>query len=342
MPRGGAHFSSEELVKVLSHYDTGVVHGVSPLTGGSRRAPKVVVQADKGTFLLKRRPRAKDDLQRVAFAHTVQKHLAERGFPVPELLATVDDHVTALNLEDHIYEFFRFVEGSRYDGSAEAAREAGRQLAVFHKRLARLAAPEDSSRWCFHDSSLVRRHLKLIGSGRRTGSRQKAQAVVQSLRVRYDRSSDRVNRFGFKSWKRQIIHGDWHPGNILFAGGKIAAVVDFDSVRVAPPPTDLANGMLQFSIVADKPDPADWPDRFDEPRLLAFLDGYRETIRLSERKLYSLVDMMIEAMIAEAALPVAATGFFGHLSGLPFLDMIVRKTKWLRRHRRSLSEAMLT
>jgi hypothetical protein len=94
--------------------------------------------------------------------------------------------------------------------------------------------------------------------------------------------------------------------------------------------------------VADKPDPADWPDRFDEPRLLAFLDGYRETIRLSERKLYSLVDMMIEAMIAEAALPVAATGFFGHLSGLPFLDMIVRKTKWLRRHRRSLSEAMLT
>jgi Ser/Thr protein kinase RdoA (MazF antagonist) len=341
MPRGGARFSSEELVKVLSHYDTGVVHGVSPLVGGSRRAPKVVVKAERGTFLLKRRPRAKDDLERVAFAHTVQRHLAGRGFPVPELLATVDDRVTALSLEDHIYEFFRFVEGSRYDGSTDAAKEAGRQLAILHKHLAKLAVPGDRSRWCFHDSTLVRRQLKLIGSGRRTGSRHKARAVVQSLLIRYDRSSDRVNRFGFKSWKRQVIHGDWHPGNILFSGGRIVAVVDFDSVRVSPPPTDLANGMLQFSIVADKPDPADWPDRFDQPRLLAFLNGYREITSLSQRKLYSLVDLMIEAMIAEAALPVAATGFFGHLSGLPFLDMIVRKTKWLRRHRRPLTEAML-
>jgi Ser/Thr protein kinase RdoA (MazF antagonist) len=342
MSRGGAHFSSEELVKVLSHYDTGVVHGVSPVAGGSRRAPKVVVTAERGTFLLKRRPRAKNDLERVAFAHRVQKHLAERGFPVTELLATVDDRVTALSLEDHIYEFFRFVEGSRYDGSAAAAREAGRQLANFHKDLAHFAAPKGRSRWCFHDSTLVRKHLKLIGSGRRTGSRHKARAVVESLLVRYDRSSDRISRFGFKSWKRQIIHGDWHPGNILFSGGRIVAVVDFDSIRVAPPPTDLANGMLQFSIVADKPDPADWPDRFDETRLLEFLRGYRDVIRLSQRKLHSLVDLMIEAMIAEAALPVAATGFFGHISGLPFLDMIVRKTKWLRRHRRPLTEAMLT
>jgi Ser/Thr protein kinase RdoA (MazF antagonist) len=341
MPRGGAHFSSEELVKVLTHYDTGVVHRVRPLTGGSRGALKVVVKADRGVFVLKRRPRGRDDLERVAFAHKVQRHLAERGFPVAEPLATIHDRVTALSLENHIYEFFRFVEGSRYDGSAEAAYEAGRQLAIFHKHLARLAAPQGPSQWCFHDSSLVRRHLKLIGSGRRTGSRHDARAVVESLLVRYDRSSDRVNRFGFKSWKRQVIHGDWHPGNILFSGGRIVAVVDFDSIRISPAPTDLANGMLQFSIVADKPDPADWPDRFDEPRLLAFLNGYREVTRMSQRKLHSLVDLMIEAMIAEAALPVAATGFFGHLSGLPFLDMIVRKTKWLRRHRRPLTETML-
>jgi Ser/Thr protein kinase RdoA (MazF antagonist) len=338
--RGGANFSSEELVKVLSHYDIGVVHRVQPLSAGNRRSPKVVVIADKGTFLLKRRPRGRDDVERVAFAHTVQQRLAERGFPVTALLPTVADGATALSLENHLYEFFRFVEGSRYDGSAEATREAGRQLAVFHKHLSRLPAPPDRSEWCFHDSTLVRRHLKLIASGKRTGSQHKAQSVVESLLVRYDRASDRVNRLGFASWKQQIVHGDWHPGNILFSGDRIVAVVDFDSIRVAPPPTDLANGMLQFSIVGDKPDPADWPDHFDRRRLLEFLNGYREVTRLSERKLHSLVDLMVETMIAEAVLPVAATGFFGHLSGLPFLDMIIRKTKWLRRHRKELTQAM--
>jgi Ser/Thr protein kinase RdoA (MazF antagonist) len=349
MVRGGAHFSSEELVKVLSHYDIGVVHRVTPLTGGDRRAPKVVVTAEKGTFLLKRRPRGLDNLARVAFAHAVQKHLAKRSFPVAALLATVDDHVTALSLENHIYEFFRFVDGSRCDGSPEATREAGRQLAVFHKHLVRMTLPGvdpagggGAADACFHDSTVVRRHLKLISSGRRTGSRHKARAVVGSLLVRYDRSSDRVNRFGFKAWKRQVIHGDWHPGNLLFSGGRIVAVLDFDSIRVAPPPTDLANGMLQFSIVGDQTDPAGWPDHFDRVRLLDFLSGYREVTRLSQRKLHSLVDLMIETMIAEAVLPVAATGFFGHHSGLTFLDMIVRKTKWLRRRRQELTQAMLT
>lgn len=333
---------------MLSHYDIGIVQRVARLRGGDRRAPKVVVTAEKGTFLLKRRPRGCDDLARVAFAHEVQKRLVERSFPVPALLATLTDGATALSLEGHMYELFRFVEGARCDGSPQATREAGRQLATFHKCLARLTPPGDPSgsgpvpEACFHDSATVRRHLKLIGSGRRTGSRPKARTVVESLRVRYDRSSDRVNRFGFTSWKRQVIHGDWHPGNLLFHEGRIVAVLDFDSLRVAPPPTDLANGMLQFSIVGDQTDPANWPDRFDSVRLLEFLNGYREVTRLSLRKLHSLIDLMIETMIAEAVLPVAATGFFGQHSGLTFLDMIVRKTKWLRRHRRELTEAMLT
>jgi Ser/Thr protein kinase RdoA (MazF antagonist) len=349
MVKGGAHFSSEELVKVLSHYDIGVVHRVMSLAGGDRRAPKVVVTAEKGTFLLKRRPRGRDDLARVTFAHAIQKHLAERSFPVTALLATVKDGVTALSIENHIYEFFRFAEGTRCDGSPEATREAGRQLALFHKHLARMTLTDvDVARGacgmeaCFHDSTRVRRHLKLIASGRRTGSRHQARAVVESLLVRYDRSSDRVNRFGFATWKRQVIHGDWHPGNLLFSRGKIVAVLDFDSIRIAPPPTDLANGMLQFSIVGEGTDPAGWPDHFDRDRLLAFLNGYREVTRLSERKLHSLVDLMIETMIAEAVLPVAATGFFGQHGGLEFLDMIVRKTKWLRHHRKELTQAMLT
>ena len=57
MPRGGAHFSSEELAQVLSHYDVGVIHEAKPLAAGSKRAPKMVIRSEQGKFLLKRRPR---------------------------------------------------------------------------------------------------------------------------------------------------------------------------------------------------------------------------------------------------------------------------------------------
>jgi len=357
MPRGGAHFSSEELVRVLSHYDVGVIHQIKSLSGGNRRAPKMVVVSEQGKFLLKRRPRGKDDLYRVAFAHAVQTHLAAKAFPVTSLLTTRSDNNTILQLNSHIYEFFKFVSGTRYDGSPESTTDAGRQLADFHRHLADFAHEFKPLQASFHDSSTVRTHLRTIGSDRTarpsgnsrlrgndvTPAQAGVQAAAEALTILYNESSIQVNQLGFDSWPKQVIHGDWHPGNMLFSDRKVAVVLDFDSIRVAPAVVDLANGMLQFSIVGGRPNPADWPDYFDQDKLLQFLAGYKEravhdTTLLDEYKLKALLDLMIETMIAEAVLPIAATGFFGHLHGTDFLLMIRRKAEWLSKNRDQLTE----
>jgi hypothetical protein len=49
---------------------------------------------------------------------------------------------------------------------------------------------------------------------------------------------------------------------------------------------------------------------------------------------------MIETMIAEAVLPIVATGFFGHLSGTDFLQMILRKANWLNKNSKELTEGI--
>jgi len=340
MPRGGAHFSSEELVRVLSYYEIGVIHQATPLSAGNRRAPKMVITSEQGKFLLKRRPKGKDDLYRVAFAHAVQTHLAKRKFPVTSLIATCEENNTVLQLDNHIYEFFKFVTGVRYDGTAEATIDAGRQLARFHQYLADFAHEWKPLRGSFHDSTAVRRYLKAIGSEKKSGPNRKLQTTAERLMILYNKSSIRVNELGFDSWAEQVIHGDWHPGNMLFSEGKLSAVLDFDSVRIAPTVTDLANGMLQFSIVGDRPNPADWPDYLDQAKLVQFLNGYREVIKSSKNELKALLYLMIETMIAEAVLPVATTGFFGHLSGSDFLKMIRRKTDWLNKNRDKLTRAI--
>jgi homoserine kinase type II len=351
MPRGGAHFSSEELAQVLSHYDIGVIHQAKPLSAGSRRAPKLVITSERGKFLLKRRPKGKDDLYHVAFSHAIQSRLSEMEFPLAPLVATCDEKNTILHLNNRIYELFEFVSGSRYDGSAEATADTGRQLANFHRYLTDFAekSPTLQSygdgawkplRGSFHDSSTVRTHLKTTGTEKAAGQDKKLNKTAETLMTLYNASSIRVSELGFDSWPEQIVHGDWHPGNMLFANHQMIALLDFDSVKIASTVTDLANGMLQFSIVGNRPNPADWPDYLDQAKLVQFLNGYRKVIALDENQLNSLLDLMIETMIAEAILPVAATGFFGNLSGLDFLRMIQRKTEWLDENRDKLTQAI--
>jgi homoserine kinase type II len=340
MPRGGAHFSSEELAQVLSHYDIGVIHQAKPLSAGSRRAPKLVITSERGKFLLKRRPKGKDDLYHVAFAHAIQSRLSEMEFPLAPLVATCDEKNTILHLNNRIYELFEFVSGSRYDGSAEATADTGRQLANFHRYLTDFAEKWKPLRGSFHDSSTVRTHLKTTGAEKVAQPDKKLQRTAETLMALYNASSIRVSELGFDSWPEQIVHGDWHPGNMLFSNSKLTAVLDFDSVKIASTVTDLANGMLQFSIVGNRPNPADWPDYLDQAKLVQFLNGYRKVIALVENQLNSLLDLMIETMIAESILPVAATGFFGNLSGLDFLRMIQRKAEWLDENRDKLTQAI--
>ncbi len=340
MPRGGAHFSSEELARVLSYYDIGVIHQVTPLSAGNKRAPKMVIISEQGKFFLKRRPKGKDDFYRVAFGHSVQTHLEKKSFPVTSLVTTRDENNTILQLNNHIYEFFKFAAGLRYDGSAEATIDAGRKLAKFHRHLADFACQWKPLKGSFHDSTTVRRHLKTVGADKMAGPDKKLQATAEAIIILYNGSSVHVSELGFDSWAEQVVHGDWHPGNMLFSDNKLTAVLDFDSVKIAPAVTDLANGMLQFSIVGDRPNPADWPGYLDQAKLVQFLNGYREEIKLKANELNSLLDLMIETMIAEAVLPVAATGFFGNLSGLDFLKMIRRKSEWLDKNRKKLTQAI--
>jgi Ser/Thr protein kinase RdoA (MazF antagonist) len=348
MPRGGAHFSSNELATVLSHYDIGVIHDLRPLTAGSRRTPKMIVTAEKGRFLLKRRPKGKDDLYRAAFAHAVQTHLADKDFPLARLLSTRDEKNTLLQLDNHTYEFFEFITGVRYDGTTEATVDAGLYLAKFHRYMTDFAYQPIPLRGIFHDAANVRRHLKTIGAEKTASSEKELLKVAEILMTIYNKSTVCVNELGFDSWSEQVVHGDWHPGNMLFwhkpsrsrEKSKLLAVIDFDSVKVAPPVTDLANGMLQFSIVGNRPNPADWPAYLDQAKLTQFLNGYRRVIKLDKAKLNSLLDLMIETMIAEAVLPIAETGFFGNLMGLDFLKMIRRKAEWIDKNRKELTEAM--
>jgi len=342
MLRASANLKTEDLDRALSYYDIGQFDRAESLKAGNSHAPKRIIHTDHGRFLLKRRAKGKDDAYHVAFAHAVQLHLEKKGYPVPGIVTTAKQHDTALSLDGFVYELFHFISGQRYDGSIDEVADTGRKLAMFHQYLTDFASSLKPIRRTFHDSPSVRRHLKILGS--QPGSRhhdKNMRQIAHELTVHYNHASTRINQLGFDSWEKKIVHGDWHPGNMLFSSQKVVAVFDFDSVKVAPSVTDLANATLQFSIISGDPTPAKWPDRLDLDKFANFVAGYKDVASLTEDMLQSLLDEMIETMIAEAVLPIATTGFFGHLSGLEFLEMIRRKCNWIDKNRKMLTEVIL-
>jgi Ser/Thr protein kinase RdoA (MazF antagonist) len=116
------------------------------------------------------------------------------------------------------------------------------------------------------------------------------------------------------------------------------AVIDYDAARLLPRITDIANGCLQFSIIGGEEDVSKWPDYLDESRFKRFLRGYDEVMLLSQAEIQTIPWLMIEALIAEAVFPIAATGSFGRMEGNSFLQMVQRKVHWMQKHANKLIE----
>lgn len=342
-------FGLEELSIVLSHYDVGPIEAMQEFRKGSRRAPKILIKATDGLFLLKRRATGRDDPLRVDYAHGVQTHLVQQQFPVPKLIETRSSRRTMLRLGGRTYELFEFIPGTKYDASLPATTEGGRTLALFHKLVAAHdAEPPDALTHGYHGAKQVSESLRHIADHWKPDEgapdHPEHKEVCAALSEAYDSAADSVNALGLPNWPAQVAHGDWHPGNTLFRGSRVVAVIDFDSVRREPRALDVANGALQFSITMNGHDVSSWPEYLDESRFKRFCRGYDavEGCILSTPEVRALPDLMIEALVVEAVAPIAATGKFAGLDGAAFLAMIRRKADWIRRSRERLVELVST
>lgn len=333
-------FGADELAICLSHYDLGVIESIREFPRGSRRSPKVVLDTRKGRFLLKRRMRGREDARRVAATHDLQLFLAGQGFPLPHLVGTRGDDNSLLVHDGAIYEMFEFIEGVGYDGSLEATHSAGRTLGLFHKLVTDYRPNWDLPTGTYHDARAIRQAIRNTGGSMPDESRPPSSVLsetVEELEARYDACAAAADRRGLAGWERQMVHGDWHPGNMLFRDRHVVAVIDYDTAKLQPRILDVANGALQFSITGGGDDPRTWPDYLDESRYKRFLRGYDSVNVLSVAELKVVPYLMCEAMIAEAVLPIAATGSFGRVEGFPVLQMVRRKVRWILENRKLLA-----
>jgi Ser/Thr protein kinase RdoA (MazF antagonist) len=344
---GRSVFAADELAIVLSHYRIGLIDTIKQFKRGSRKAPKLVIRSDRGLFLLKRRAHGRDDPFKVAFTHAIQLRLAEQGYPLPRLIGTRRENNSMVQYHGQVYELFEFVRGSGYDRSVVATANAGITLAKFHSLLADYKPHHKPSKGTYHAAPVVVSSITVLpgallrpAEGEPSVNEAQAKELADELDHCYRDAADRADALGLLDWPVQIGHSDWHPGNMLFDGPNIVAVIDYDSSRLLPRMIDVANGALQFSILGKGEDTVRWPEQVDEDRFHAFFEGYASVqgggLNTAERQIVPW--LMIQALIAESVIPVAATGLFAQMSGADFLRMVLRKVRWIQEHEQLLIE----
>jgi homoserine kinase type II len=335
-PKGGARetFGAEELAIILSHFDIGVIDSIVEFPRGSRKAPKLLIVSEQGKFLLKRRARGKDDPFKVAFCHALQLFLAGKQFPLPHLIGTRRENNSMLQWRNTVYEMFEYIPGQGYPQTLESTFDSGRILALYHKLLETFQSEWQPPSGSFHRAPSVEQGLRGIATNRPVGLAPglDINPLITFLLDSYRHAAEMVDRQGLETWPKQIVHADWHPGNMLFRDNRVVAVIDYDSARLLPRIIDTANGCLQFSIIGGDEDVAKWPDYLDESRFKRFLRGYDEVMLVSQGEIAVIPWLMIEALIAEAVFPIAATGSFVRIDGLAFLQMVQRKVYWMQRN----------
>ncbi|MBC8523726.1 phosphotransferase [PVC group bacterium] len=333
--------SGRDLAIVLSRYDIGAVDQISDYKRGSRRSPKMRITSSMGEFLLKRRASGHDEHSRVIFAHTVQAVLAEHRFPVAGLVSTTEGK-TLVQHDGRVYELFRFITGKRFDKSNPAASEAGRVLAHFHNILMNLEDEPVVGIGTFHDSQQIPGVLGSLLTVLKTHETESEldgiKDTIEYIREQYETSAKRVTDLEWSTLEPQLIHGDWHPGNMLYDDNEIIAVIDFDSLRVQPRIADIANGALQFSMrMGNAEDIESWGDGFRGHTIQSLIQTYDQFSQVplfaSERTM--VPHLMVEALVVESVIPIWKTGSFGQVKGSAFLRLVERKLKWLepRMHR---------
>lgn len=364
-----AKITAGELVVVLSHFDLGPIESVERFRGGSRHTPKVLLKSVAGEFLLKRRSvgssavrltgengateHPNSPLARIRRAHAVHHCLREKCVPVPDLIPTRAGQ-TFLNMPDGhgpahgVYEVFRFLRGVPYARSTDHARAAGHLLALFHSATAALTLDPDAAMPGYHRRAEMDATLEAI---RIRLDDPRARPLLRSLLTTYQRAALEAETLGASRFPPGVVHADWHPGNLVFQEpalpSPILGIVDLDSARVSPRLLDVANGAMQFAIhraVRDG-DPSAWRITVSPPLMGAFCAGYRSAAQsldsvpiLAPSDWAALPWLMCEALIAEAAAPIAATGRFGRLDPLPLLALVDQTaTSILAEHERLVS-----
>ena len=324
--------AAEEVKFVAKEYALRRPIYLEEIRRGSRSVAKGRLRGVDGDWMLKRRPPAR--AARLGMVHAFQAHLQDAGVPVATLRRNLEG-TTRTDGERGVYELFNWVFGQRWSSRVEEAAQVGAAIGSMLRAGAGFRGPGDALDASLHRSQALEVDPAELASfvlaaepGADAGSLAGAcHALVHRARIAAERLVADID-----SLPRCFVHGDLHPGNVLFAEGRLAAVLDFDTTRIDLRVREVASALNAFgseSRSSDSPD--QWAPGQHIDRMVAIVAGVRHGIggALAPQERRLLPWLMIEGCARESLERIIRTGRFDQHQAAPFLAYVERKTAWI-------------
>jgi len=203
------------------------------------------------TYILKRR----SNRTRVWEEYNLLQWLHKHGQPISQLVCTSAD-VPWAEYHGFFYVLYPYLAGTPGDDldlfEQTLARQAGSALARLHQALAAYEASCE-----FPDFNLFQKVSSYAWPNVQSYSTVKFSNRLEDLR--HAISAHLVNPY--EALPRQLIHRDFHPGNLLFTDGELSGILDFDRVRIGVRLFDLCylSTAVLSSCFNDPRQREEWP-----------------------------------------------------------------------------------
>lgn len=230
-------YLASELQEILRLFGL-APRGFREITSGSNwMGRRYAIETDTGKLFLKVRSEWWPNAQ-AEYVCGLLEYLESRGFPVPSLYRTTEGQPFGV-WNGHICECYEFIEGKPYAiGDLDQISAAAQQLANFHS-LTRDYPPPGANL----GQDVGYPTPERIGffaervHGFLSSNPETISAIEQSVDAFFNVDRNHDSNFPRSN---AVVHGDYHPGNLIFDGEAVVAVCDFDLAQAVPRAFDLA------------------------------------------------------------------------------------------------------
>lgn len=271
---------------IREHYDLGEVQIPEKLHAAhQRRHRKLVVETQKGRFLVKTYKNDPAILDTLRFQHRLSAHLAKNDLPVARIQEAKNGK-RIVEIDNWAVELQQFIEGESMKVSEESLIISAKALGKFHEVCRDFPRPDRDTRlWRF--SEVPRETFgRLYRLAKREGIEQEIDEYCNSIAFFLRDASEELHWDARSQFETGLIHGDWHSGNLLFKDGALVAILDLEFAGDGCYLEDLAYAVSNLCIRTTTEHPR------LELRTNTLLDYYKLSRSLSpteERALYYAV-----------------------------------------------------
>jgi aminoglycoside phosphotransferase (APT) family kinase protein len=196
---------------------------------GGRRNQHWLVERDGKPFVL--RGYARESIESVEYELEVLRRLGQQGWPVPEPVQEATEFLGRL------WCLFTLLPGeSQPEQSADERRARGRLLARLHEATASLVSM--GQRTGFRKANELVSDPRLLEAIRNYERVRPYAGHV--MRWHLDKASEMFNGLVLDDAETIVLHGDFAPWNMLFAGGRVSGIIDFEATHLNHRVSDFA------------------------------------------------------------------------------------------------------